>query len=167
MTQRITVLRSNQTKPEGKNYTVVELAYKTDDGKTKGMKIFGFGPQAENAKVAANAKSGDILEANFQQNAKGYWEFSSLKATGETSQVAQSATPTTGVTATASRSGGNWETSEERAKRQVMIVRQSSLSTAVALKPKASVEEVIDVAKQFEAYVLGTEVASQPTGDVQ
>ena len=41
-----------------------------------------------------------------------------------------------------------------------MIVRQSSLSTAVALlktdKKAASVDEVILTARQFEAYVMGT-----------
>lgn len=49
-----------------------------------------------------------------------------------------------------------YETPEERAKRQVFIIRQSSIASAIALKgQKASVEEVLKVAKQFEAFVQG------------
>lgn len=165
---KITVLRSTKTIQDGKGgstYPVVELAYKTDDGKTKGMKIFGFGNQKENAMVAGNAKPGDVLEAVFQQNAKGYWEFASLKATGETAAKAE---PVSADKSQGSAARSNWETSEERAARQVLIVRQSSLSTAVALKPKASVDEVIDVAKKFEEYVMTGKLSSiEQTGDVE
>ena len=41
---------------------------------------------------------------------------------------------------------------------QVYIIRQSSISSAVALMPKASPEDVIATAKKFEAYVLGEEL---------
>jgi hypothetical protein len=53
----------------------------------------------------------------------------------------------------------NYETADERAARQVMIVRQSSISNAVALlkteKHTPTTEEVLAVAKQFENFVLG------------
>jgi hypothetical protein len=163
---QITVLKANKTKPEGKNYTVVELAYKTEDGKTKGMKLFGFGAQKENAEVAANAQPGDVLDAVFQQNQKGYWEFASLKSTGN--KVAETGPQVNSTTVSTSK--GSWETSEERAARQVMIVRQSSLSTAVAFleaaKVKPGVADVIEAAKEFESYVLGNEKKKTPTGDV-
>ena len=54
-----------------------------------------------------------------------------------------------------------YETPEERAKRQVLIVRQSSLSSAIELlktdKKSPTVPEVLQVAKQFEAYVFGND----------
>ena len=51
--------------------------------------------------------------------------------------------------------GSNYETKEERAARQVYIIRQSSLSTAVELLGQGkSVADVIATAKQFEAYVF-------------
>jgi hypothetical protein len=164
---KITVLKSTKTMAE-KGYPIVELAYKTEDGKTKGMKIFGFGQQKANADVAGSAKSGDVLEATFQQNQKGFWEFKSLAATGETSNAVSSGTggTTSGSTGTSRTS---WETAEERAARQILIVRQSSLSTAVSFaevsKTKPSVEEVIEIAKKFEAYVMGQKVTQ--TGDVE
>ena len=50
-----------------------------------------------------------------------------------------------------------YATSEERAKTQIYIVRQSSISNAIALSPKASVETILALAKQFEAYVFNNE----------
>lgn len=162
---KITVLKSTKTMAE-KGYPIVELAYKTEDGKTKGMKIFGFGQQKANADVAGSSKPGDVLEATFQQNQKGFWEFKSLAATGETSNAVSSGTGgTTGGSTGNART--SWETSEERAARQVLIVRQSSIASAVALKPKGSVDEVLEVAKAFEAYVMGKEQKVTQTGDVE
>ena len=167
---KITVIRSTKSVAE-KGYPIVELAYKTEDGKTKGMKIFGFGNQKEVSEVAGAAQAGDVLEASFRQNQKGYWEFSDLKNTGEKAEKATASSGSTG-NANANVSRGNWETSEERAARQVMIVRQSSLSTAQAFleasKVKHVCQDVIEVAKAFEAYVLGKETPKQqPTGDVE
>ena len=50
-----------------------------------------------------------------------------------------------------------------------MIVRQSSLSTAVALKPKATVAEIIEVATQFEDFVMGRDRTqkTQQSGEIQ
>lgn len=163
MSKKITVVRVTKTEQEGKfgNYPVVELAYKTDDDKTKGMKIYGFGPNKEIAAVAGSSQQGDVLEAEFHQTAKGFWEFASLKNTGEKASVPNSgvSSGSSGPSEARSTPKGNWETSEERAARQVMIVRQSSLSNAVAFfdvaKVKPSVNDVIEVAKQFEAFVLG------------
>ena len=171
---RITVLRSNVVVPEGKKYKVCELGYKTEDGKVKGMKIFGFGDYKEVFDVAAKATNGDVLEANFRQNDKGFWEFNELTNTGErmaeTAETKASGKSTTGAMMGAS-ARGNWETSDERAARQVMIVRQSSLSNAIAMvaanNPKGAgvqADVVIGIAKVFEEYVLDKPTV---TGEVQ
>lgn len=159
---KITILKANVTKPAGKNYEVCELGYKTDEGKVKAMKILSF-VQPEVFRLAANTQPGDVVEATFSQSEKGYWQFSSLTATG-----VKEATPVGAVSSVPSQSRGNWETSEERAQRQIMIVRQSSLSNAVALiaarNPKGATEtatDVIEVARRFENYVLGV------TGEVE
>lgn len=154
---RITVLKQAVVVPEGKKYKVCELGYKTDDGKVKGMRIFGFGDHKAVFDVASTLQAGDVVDAQFKQNDKGYWEFAELTKTGL--KADQTAAPT----ATPAR--GNWETPEERAQRQIMIVRQSSLSNAVTLaagnKEKAGPDDIIGVAKIFEAYVL-----DKPTGEV-
>ena len=141
-------------------YNVIELTYKKD-GKVTARKIMDFTNKAVYA-AFKDAQNGDVFDVTEKKNDKDYWEFAT--ATKSTATLPADA-PTT---ATSSRSPAsvpksNYETSEERAARQVMIVRQSSLSNAVALldvqaDKKATADQVIAIAKQFEAYVLGTEV---------
>ncbi len=171
MSKQIEVLKINRSKAGKagtKGYNVVEVAYKDPEGKTKGMKVLDF-VQREVFSSLEGVNDGDYLDVEFEQNDKGYWQFKSVQkgekpvGTTEGQKTSSSSGSSTGRT-------GNWETAEERAARQVMIVRQSSLSTAVQLlalrKDKAGASEVIEVAKQFESFVMGTqpEVAR---GDVQ
>lgn len=163
MSYKITVLKVDVTKA-AKGYYVAEIAYKTDDGKTKGMKVLDF-VQKDVFKVIKDAKPGDVLDADFEQNAKGYWQFAQVVKTGEKVEVSAS-------TSEAKKSPGNWETSVERAARQVMIVRQSSLSNAINFSElikntKADLEDIVAIAKVFENYVLGTQPEVKQTGEVE
>lgn len=153
MSYKITVLKAEVTK-QPKGYFVAEIAYKTDDGKTKGMKVLDF-VQKEVFEVIKDVKPGDILEVNFEKNQKGFWTFKDVTNTGTKGEVSVMSSPVT----EAKKSPGNWETSVERAARQVMIVRQSSLSNTINYfeltgHKKATPEDVIAVSKVFEAYVL-------------
>lgn len=164
MSYKIVVLKAEvTTAPKG--YKVAEIAYKTDDGKTKGMKVLDF-VQKEVFAALKDVKPGDVLNADFEKNAKGFWQFAQVSKTGETASVSSnSGTPASAVPA---KSGGNWETSAERAAKQVMIVRQSSISNAIEYmnvqKVKGGTGDVIDIAKCFEDYVLGTVTQ---TGEVE
>lgn len=155
---KITVLKQETNTPEGKKYKVCELGYKTEDGKVKAMKIFGFGDQKSVFDVATKLGAGDVVEANFAQNDRGYWIFSGLTPTGVKEATDKGSA---NVATNTSGTRGNWETSEERAARQVMIIRQSSLSNAVAFyasrEPKgvtADAKSIVELAKFFESYVL-------------
>jgi hypothetical protein len=165
---QITILKvEKEVSPKG--YTVTNVSYKNAEGKVKGMKVFPFKEQASVAAAFADASPGDVYEAAFRKNDKDFWEFAPTPTkTGATEKV------TTGAASSAATPArGNWETSEERAARQVMIVRQSSISSAVnlvgAAKAKISTTEVIEMAKDFEAYVLGKDQPQKPkvTGDVE
>ena len=153
MSKQITVIRVSTSTPAGKNYELVELAYKTDDGKTKGMKIFGFGPQKAVADAFKTAQAGDVFDVEFEQSDRGYWQFREAKNTGvKAAESGKGEKPATPVK-------GNWETTEERAARQVLIVRQSSLSSAVDFLVNAggkapTKESIVEVAKYFEGYVF-------------
>lgn len=160
MSKEITVIKVAVV-PQPKGYSITEVSYKTDDGKTKGMKILPFKEQAAVAEAFKNAQSGDVYSVDLAQNDRGFWQFSSATKTGVSKEVAEAPVKA----ATTGKGGSNWETSDERAARQVMIVRQSSLSTAVAYL--ASVEtkgvtrspnDVVDVARIFETYVLQKDV---------
>ena len=160
MSYKITVLKSEVTKnPKGNS--IAEIAYKTDDGKAKGMKVLDYA-QKDVFAVVKDAKPGDVLDADFEKNTKGFWVFKTVSNTGLKETVAVPATPNSPVTR------GNWETSEERAARQVMIVRQSSISNAIASlelnkQTKATTMDIIEIAQEFEDYVLGT---TQSTGEI-
>ena len=63
------------------------------------------------------------------------------------------------------------ETPEERAVRQKLIVRQSSITNAIALfeldkKRVPTVQDVIQVARQFEDYVFGNKVTDEGIGNI-
>lgn len=171
MAHKITVLRTEVKVPDGKKYKICELGYKTDDGKVKSMRIFGFGDQKLVFDVAAKATKGDVLEAEFKQNEKGYWEFSNLVSTGSRVEEAAPSTQPAGSTdaGKAVPSRGNWETAEERANRQVLIARQSSLKVAADIliaQGNPTEQGVIDLADRLTNYVLNGSTV-KVTGEVE
>jgi hypothetical protein len=155
---------SVQTVPtkNGKSYQCVEVAYRKD-GKIEGKKIMSFVNPAV-FKAVQNLTQGEVVTITTEKgepNAQGqsYWQWTEVGAAGAAPPAQQSAAATGG--GTTKSTGTSWETKEERAAKQVMIVRQSSLSTAVALAnavgdKKSSANSIIRVAQEFEAYVMDT-----------
>lgn len=144
-----------------------EVAFKGPDGKMASKRVVSFGATEGAFKYLTDDTNpiakGEIIEVKSEKNANGYWDWISC---GRPSAAAvASGTITQAVGKSVPKS--NYETSEERAARQVMIVRQSSLSNAVAhlnhVKKAYEVAEVIQVARQFEAYVLDTAIVSPTT----
>jgi hypothetical protein len=103
---------------------------------------------------------GQEIEVDVIKNDAGYNEWSRITV-GDSSAAAparqgSTGTPTAGVTKV---TGSNYETATERAARQVLIVKQSSLSAAVAsLTPGAKapldLDEVIDRAQRMVDWVF-------------
>ncbi len=133
-------------------YTLAEVSYLTQEGKQEKKNVASFGNK-ELYKTFTEAKSGEVYEVTLGKNDKGYWEFTT--ATRSTSA------PVSKTSATATPRS-TYETPEERANRQVLIVRQSSVSSAISLlsigaKSAPKVDDVIEVAKRVEAFVFGRE----------
>jgi hypothetical protein len=108
-----------------------------------------------------NASAGDVFTIGRVKDDKGYWQWTSI-AEGDNVPASTGGSVSTPTKAAASPSPkSTYETPEERAKRQVLIVRQSSLSSAIELlktdKKSPTVPEVLQVAKQFENYVFGND----------
>lgn len=109
-----------------------------------------------------NASNGDVFTVSRVKDDKGYWQWTGI-AVGD--DVPAGATAGGNVAAPSKAASpspkSTYETPEERAKRQVLIVRQSSLSSAIELlktdKKSPTVPEVLQVAKQFESYVFGND----------
>lgn len=139
------------------SYQTAEVTYKNNSfqDKVENKKVMSFNHK-DVFTTLSKAQKGDVFTIERAKNDKGFWDWTSVES-GNASQTA-----VVGSSKAASPSPkSTYETPEERAKKQVYIVRQSSLSTAVeylngtgAIK-KATAQDVIFCAKEFEAYVFG------------
>jgi hypothetical protein len=137
----------------GRSYQSIEVTYKNDQGQVANKKLMSF----SNPSVFNHIKDltkGATLNVSTTKDANGYWQWTGIG--GDETAPTSDAKPATGGRVT----GSNYETKEERAARQILIVRQSSLSSAVALIVATSTEptttdNVINIAKKFEEYVFG------------
>lgn len=146
------------------SYQVADVAYKnnTFQGKVEGKKVMSFGATAKAFASLAEASPGESYNISIVKNDKGYNDWVELTRGDASVAAATSATPAASKSAPTKTT---YETPEERALRQVLIVRQSSVSSAVAMlvagaKTPPKTEEVLLVAKQFVDFVFG--VASDP-----
>jgi hypothetical protein len=156
----------------GKSYNVIEVAYKKD-GKIEGKKLMSFVSPSVFAAVQ-KFKQGDVCYVETEKGApnaagQSFWQWNSIQSAGDGSaqpavrEVAPAGQGST--TGTTQKASSSYPTNEERAATQVYIVRQSSLSNAIALAnatgdKKATTTTIIAAAKEFEAFVLGKEVAT-------
>lgn len=151
------------------SYQVADVAYKNNSfqGKVEGKKIMSFGAAKETFGVLSVAQPGESFEISVVKNDKGYNDWVSAVKGGV---VAGNAAPAAAGKPAVAAPKSSYETAEERAQRQVLIVRQSSLSSAATVltagaKTPPAGDAVIALAKTFEAYVFGTEPKdSGPTG---
>lgn len=150
----------------GRSYQSLEVTYKGNDGKVSSKKLMSFSNPSVFKHISGLSK-GDNIDVVTQKDDAGYWQWTAI-GNGEQQQVAtqSTASPTTRVT------GSNYETKEERAARQVLIVRQSSLSSAVATltagaKSAPSADDVITLAKLYENYVFATKQDSGTVEDLE
>ncbi len=133
-------------------YKMAEIAYKDGDGKVASKKLMSF-THPDVFKQLSTAKQGDLFTIKSEKNDKGYWDWVQVSQGAEAGSVKA---PSAGNASPKS----TYETAEERANRQVLIVRQSSVSNAVAYlalnaKKVPTVQEVVEVARYFEDYVFG------------
>ena len=150
----IDVGQPQSVKTQRGSYQVLEVSYRNDQGQIQGKKIVSFAnPQV--FKDLQTFQKDDKLDVAATKDDNGYWQWQSVKksdGTGGTTVATNSSS--TRVT------GSNYETADERAKRQRYIVRQSSLSNAIetlALNKElggASADDVISLAKMYEQFVF-------------
>lgn len=174
--QVLSVEVNQATSKVGKAYEQMVVAYKNldDGGKVASKQIMPFGFQKETFTTMKNSKPTEVYDVEVQKNEAGYNDW--VKATKGTVQdtIQASKAPAQTVGATTATKGG-WETPEERAKKQVYIIKQSSLSTATTIlqhgrKTELKKEEVIELAQSLTDWVMGTDtskVVSQDVGRIE
>lgn len=146
----VSVTETEKTNKAGRKYSELEVIYKNEEGKAQTKKLLSFTNPAV-FKAVKSASAGDKLNVNTQKDDNGYWQWTGLSEEAKPTQ--QAATRVT---------GSNYETKEERALRQKYIVRQSSLTTAVAIMSVGAKNldkhEVIALAEELEEWVFRTEI---------
>ena len=159
---KIVAVELNTAKTKtGKDYQVVEVTYKnlSFDGKVESKKHNQYGDKTV-FNALKDASPGDVFTIERKKDDAGYWQWVGI---GNGSDSANNA-PTPSAVNKGSNTANpapksNWETPDERAKKQVYIIKQSSLATAVAAlktdKKVLSAEEVIHFARVLEDYVFG------------
>ena len=169
----VSSLNTHQAK-NGRQYQSIEIMYKNDQGQAQSKKLMSFANPAV-FKAAQAWGKGDVIHVSTEKDPNGYWQWTAVGTAdttsdnrGDDSSVA--AAPTQAKAATRV-SGSNYETKDERAARQVMIVRQSSLSNAVATLAiegsKATANDVISLAKLYEGFVLDKQVEANNIADLE
>ena len=136
-------------RPSGKGaYEKATIAFKNSDGKLEAKTLMDWASKEIWPTIVA-AKKGDTFSIDREKNAKGYWDWVGI------SKQDAVVVATSGPAKAPAKP--TYETPEERAHRQVLIVRQSSISNAVTLLgPKSKVEDVLKVADVFYQYVMQT-----------
>ena len=169
----VSSLNTHQAK-NGRQYQSIEIMYKNDQGQAQSKKLMSFSNPAV-FKAAQEWAKGDVIHVSTEKDQNGYWQWTAV-GTAETTtdnrgdDISAATAPTQAKAATRV-SGSNYETKDERAARQVMIVRQSSLSNAVATLAiegsTASANDVISLAKLYEGYVLGQQEETSSIDDLE
>lgn len=164
---------------------VISLVFEnlTYGGKTDAKKFQEWATDGEVWRTLFGSKKGDIFEVTTVKNAKGYIDWTKIEESNAVEVVQDAVAPRarTGTTQRETKGAavaGTWdlknqldrERFEFDKEKQALIVRQSSLSTAVAMLTGANkvpaIADVIKAASQFEAYVMGTTSPEQePEGD--
>lgn len=135
-------------------------------GQVREQKVMSFSNPAVFA-VLKTVKPGTTVDVEITKNDKGYNQWSQIKVVDTSAEPAVGKQPVT----TTARAAGGWETPEERAKKQVLIVKQSALAQATNLVVGSpaytdkDVNSVIEVAQQLVDWVFDNGFDDKPQKD--
>lgn len=166
----ISVESSDKKTKTGKDYVEIEVTYKNIDfqEKVESKKLNPFGNK-DVYNTLKSAKQGDFFEIERSKNDAGFWDWIGISSVSGVNSAPESTGKGAGATSYTSPKS-TYETPEERAKKQVYIVRQSSISAAIDTlktdKKAPTKEEVVDLAKYYEAYVFGVDQQPVPLADL-
>jgi hypothetical protein len=131
-------------------YSKAIVSYTNDSGKSEKRNVMSF-TNKELYAVLSNAKPGEVYDTTENINDKGYKEF-----TNATKSTSAAGPKSTAATATPK---STYETPEERAARQLYIIRQSNINAAISFLSVGAktlkIEDVLETAKTLEDYVFG------------
>jgi len=159
----------SSTKPaKSGTYTQLDVAYKrVDTGKIEGKKVMSF-VNKEIFNLFSKASGGQVFDITTEKVGE-YWQWTEASLSAGGAGVASNA-PAAKSFSSSPAPKSTYETAEERAKRQILIVRQSSLAQAVDIlsvnpgKDKLALEDVLHLADKLVSWVF--ETAPPPSMDI-
>ena len=161
----------------GGSYDAWELVYRSPENEVKQLAkpVQSLKFNKPLAGALAALKPNDEFTAELEKNAAGFWEVRNISKGSAVSSdqapassgAASSTAVSSGASATTSErpqapqravnrvTGSTYETAEERAKKQVVIVRQSCIGYAVEMlsAKDRSLVNVINLAEELETWV--------------
>ena len=168
-------------KQGGGTYDAWELVYRSSENEVKQLAkpVQSLKFNKPLAAALSSLAPNDEFTAELEKNAAGFWDVKEV-VKGVVDKAPEAVATSTAMTsdrpvapqrAVNRVTGSTYETPEERAKKQVIIVRQSCVAQAVALvkgSDKEGVEGVLEVAEAFEKFVnKGLKAAAKKYLDVK
>lgn len=174
----LTTATTSATSANGKPYQKLEVNYKDlGFGKVASKTLLPFGAQKAAFDGLVGASTGSVFNITVVKNDKGYNDWTAVSEappgalgvgtlevpSGNYSVSSQKTSPTA-VKST-------YETPEERAKKQIYIIKQSSLTNAintlsVGSKSAPAADAVLALASTYSSWVLSDEVKDAIEQDV-
>jgi hypothetical protein len=152
----IDVEESTATNKANKPYTVLDISYKnvTFQDKVESKKHNQYGDKTVYATLK-DAKKGDMFTILREKDDAGYWQWVGIEQGENAPMTATKAAPQAATAAPKS----NFETPDERAKKQVYIIKQSCIGYAIETlktdKKNPTPDEVTNLAQFYVDYVMG------------
>lgn len=149
-------------------YRVAVVDHKTVDGKVDSKKVMSF-VNKDVFTTLSSAQTGDQFDVTSEKDKNGYWQWITVVPAGKANGTSPAKTASSNVRS-------SYETPEERAARQVYIVRQSSIANALTYYSELvdhskgkqpSVDDIVSVARLFEGYVFGADSVKDELNDVE
>ena len=152
----IAVEKTTATSKAGKPYQLVEVSYKNlTSGKVESNKVNQY---SDLYSTAAGMQVGEQYTIT-KEKVNDFWNWTKIVQAAPGTQL-QGEANTSKAKEVGQQIKGNWETAEERAKKQVLIVKQSTLAQAVATLAVGSKavkpEDVLELAQKYTDWVFGT-----------
>ena len=149
-------------------YNVLNISFRhLGTGKTTGAKVLSFTYPDVCAQLK-NAEVDSVWDVVSEKNEKGFWEWTQVSRSKESEGALSEAEVTKRPAAAKANSAGrDFESGSERALRQVLIVRQSSIGYAIQYlentphSDNGKLEDVLDLAAKIEAWVFRGKAAQK------
>ena len=150
-----------------KPYEFIDLMYKNKSfqDKVEGKKVMPFGNK-EVFDTLKSANKGDIFYIGRTKNTEGFWDWDKISTESNSGYKEEVGHPISKSPASKPATNNSWESTEERAKKQIYIIRQSSLTNAVnTLVGNINPEDVKVTANNYIDFVLGIDNQVEPSED--